>query len=128
MSLPVDVFTSDNFGTVPGTATGNLAPGDYVGVVQSDGTTTTDLSNYIVFGNGGHVNSIQLVHTLGLSYEVQVNAAGPSGWDNAGYLCFYYDDGSQSASLSVYVTSTETHIVTFSTTDSPNITKISWSN
>ncbi|MGZ5542683.1 MAG: hypothetical protein ACXWE3_13255 [Methylobacter sp.] len=113
-------FESNQWGQTSGIATGILIPGNYVGVNDN-----TNLSSSIVFGNGGYVASIYLWNTLGDTYELQIVATGPTGWDNSGHLSFT-DAGGSSYSIGIYNAIPETHILTY-TSENPNIVTINWS-
>lgn len=90
-----------------------------------------DLSEIVKFNDSGCVYSIRLVKnpTSGsiYSYEIQVDARGPSGaGSGSGYL-YFTDATGDSYALSIYRSGRHLHVVDYNSRD-PRITTITWSN
>lgn len=85
-----------------------------------------DLSNIIVFNDGGCVYGITLTGSPGYyDYVVNVDAQGPSGaFSGSGHLHFT-DESGDTYALSIYSSTRSTHTVRFNS-NMPNIVKVEW--
>lgn len=104
------------------TSIGGMQPG------QSATVNGNPPQNCVVANDGGTVFGIELARIAGIySYQVRVDAQGPSGpFSGSMYLAFQ-DATGDVYYLSVYSSTREGHEVSFNSSN-PNIVKIFWSD
>ena len=104
-------------------------------IMNNNGTQDSDLRDFIKFGDGGYVKSIEMISNDGVdevleegtpentyAYRINVRACGPKdGW---GYLVFVDRTGDH-YSLSLYKHSEDDHYVKYNSTN-PDIIAIIW--
>lgn len=114
-------FTTSDCGDTNGTATGLLPVGSSVSINGS-----TDLSSCLVGNSEGKVYGIQLVSNAGIySYQVQVDAQGPSGIFSGSINLAFTDQTGDTYKLAITSSRREQHTVSYNS-DRPSIVKITW--
>ncbi|NGM48597.1 hypothetical protein G5B46_03140 [Caulobacter sp. 602-2] len=115
------VFTTTDCGDTSGTANGLLPVGSSVAINGS-----TDLSSCIIGNSEGKVYGIQLVPNAGIySYQVQVDAQGPSGMFSGSINLAFTDQTGDTYKLAITASRREQHTVSYNS-DRPSIVKITW--
>jgi len=114
-------FTTTDCGDTSGTANGLLPVGSAVSINGS-----TDLSSCIIGNSEGKVYGIRLVSNAGIySYQVQVDAQGPSGIFSGSINLAFTDQTGDTYKLAITASRREQHTVSYNS-DRPSIVKITW--
>jgi len=104
------------------TCTGGMQPN------QSATVNGNSPQNCVIANDGGTVFAIELQRIAGIySYQVRVDAKGPSGIFSGFMYLAFQDMTGDVYYLNIYSSERETHEVSYNSTD-PAITKIFWSN
>jgi hypothetical protein len=114
-------FTTTDCGDTSGTANGLLPVGSAVSI-----NGNTDLSSCIIGNSEGKVYGIRLVSNAGIySYQVQVDAQGPSGIFSGSINLAFTDQTGDTYKLAITSSRREQHTVSYNS-DRPSIVKITW--
>ncbi len=104
------------------TSTAGMQPG------QSASVNGAPTQNCVVANDGGKVFAIQLITNAGFySYQVRVEAQGPSGIGSGSMYLAFKDQTGDIYYLSIYSSRKEWHTVSYNSSK-PNIVAIYWSN